>query len=383
VTPYVPYDGIDHAGGAYLQRYLRCAVALGWEVRVIAPASPANLAAIQADIEGIEFDLHPDTPKWARPVNLLATGVPLRTGELWWRSLSERAHSWLAEGDLIDLQWSDSLWSAPTLRRHVPHARLTGLAHDLRSVSVVRALRRSRGRARVEAALARSRVTAAERRALSAVDHLFVFKNEDRAWLRDHGVSTDVRLAPVPLPSTTRIPAPSAAVRRILFTGAMYRPENVEGVLWFAREVWPLVRSRVPDVRWRIAGARPSPDVMALASETVEVTGYMDDLLSAYVGVGCVVVPLRRGAGVKFKTVEAVAGGYPVVTTSIGAEGVRDVVGVDLPLVFDDPMAFAEAVTRVLTFPDVPLRNAAVLRDAATRQLTFEARIHEMLSTVS
>ena len=87
----------------------------------------------------------------------------------------------------------------------------------------------------------------------------------------------------------------------------------------------------------------------------MEVTGYLERLDDAYLDVSCVAVPLRRGAGVKFKAVEAVAAGFPLVTTTVGAEGVGDATGTPPDRVHDDPASFARALADVLLDPEPAL----------------------------
>jgi len=109
----------------------------------------------------------------------------------------------------------------------------------------------------------------------------------------------------------------------ILFVGGFIHPPNADGVQWFVREVWPAVRARLPEVVCSIAGADPPPEIRALASDHIKVLGFVSEeqLAELYRTSRLVVVPLRYGAGVKGKTVEAMAHGVPVVCTSWGIEG--------------------------------------------------------------
>lgn len=133
---------------------------------------------------------------------------------------------------------------------------------------------------------------------------------------------------------TVRYPnkQPSANYRRssetirkhsILFFGQMSRDENVDGVCWFAEKILPRIRSVVPDAHFVIAGANPKAEVMRLASDCVEVTGFVDDPEVLFSAAHIAVAPLRLGAGIKIKVVEYIAAGIPTVATPIGAEGVE------------------------------------------------------------
>jgi glycosyltransferase involved in cell wall biosynthesis len=139
--------------------------------------------------------------------------------------------------------------------------------------------------------------------------------------------------------------------RSVLFTGTMdYRP-NVDAAAWFVGRVWDLVRARVPEARFRVVGRAPTSAVRALADRPgVEVTGEVADVGPFFAEASAYVAPLRIGGGSRLKLLEACAHGVPIVSTSLGAEGIDLVPGRDA-LVADDPAAFAEAVVGLLRDP--------------------------------
>jgi glycosyltransferase involved in cell wall biosynthesis len=138
----------------------------------------------------------------------------------------------------------------------------------------------------------------------------------------------------------------------LLFIGTFTHEPNVDGVLWFTREVWPSVHAAHPGTRLRIVGGNPPPAIQALSGNGIEVTGYVPDTLPFLMESWISVAPLRFGAGMKGKVGEAMAAGLPVVTTSFGAEGFGLVPGVHL-LVADDPVKFAETVSTLITDRDL------------------------------
>jgi len=111
---------------------------------------------------------------------------------------------------------------------------------------------------------------------------------------------------------------------RLLFVGGFNHSPNREGIAWFVKEVLPLVAERVPDVHLDVAGSNPPPDIVDLASQTVRILGRVSDerLLQLYDECAVAVAPLRYGAGVKGKVIEAMALGVPVATTTTGAQGI-------------------------------------------------------------
>lgn len=110
----------------------------------------------------------------------------------------------------------------------------------------------------------------------------------------------------------------------ILYVGGFGHPPNIDAVIWFAKEIFPHILKRLPDIKWYIVGNKPTGEVKALACENIIVKGFASDteLERLYQECRLAVVPLRVGAGVKGKIIEAAYYQIPVVTTDIGAEGI-------------------------------------------------------------
>jgi glycosyltransferase involved in cell wall biosynthesis len=162
----------------------------------------------------------------------------------------------------------------------------------------------------------------------------------------------------------------SADSNDVVFLGGFRHPPNVDAVLWFYAEVWPRISSHRPMSRFVIAGSHPPPEILALQSERVVVTGRIDDLRPAFERARAFVAPLRYGAGVKGKIYTAMSFGTPVVTTSVGAEGIGLRAGEDA-LVADSPEDLAAAVIKV--FADQDLERG--LREAGPRFVAANATV--------
>ena len=109
----------------------------------------------------------------------------------------------------------------------------------------------------------------------------------------------------------------------IMYVGGFGHPPNIDAVLWFGREVFPKILEKYPDIKWYVVGSKVTEEIQAMASDNIIVTGFLsdEDLEALYKKCRMAVVPLRVGAGVKGKVVEAAYYQIPLVTTSIGAEG--------------------------------------------------------------
>ena len=141
---------------------------------------------------------------------------------------------------------------------------------------------------------------------------------------------------------------PSGKKTRIVFVGSMDYHANIDGAIDFARHVWPTVRAKKPELVFTIVGRDPSPAVRDLSSiDGVEVTGTIDDVRPFYREAIAAVVPLNVGGGSRLKILEAMAAGVPVVSTTLGAEGL-DVNDGENILLSDGPGQTAQAINRII-----------------------------------
>jgi O-antigen biosynthesis protein len=141
---------------------------------------------------------------------------------------------------------------------------------------------------------------------------------------------------------------PAPAGRELLFVAGFGHPPNEDAACWLVAEVLPLVRARVPDATLSIVGSNPTLRVQELAGEAVRLMSDVSDetLKACYRQARVAAVPLRCGAGVKLKVVEALKEGVPLVTTPVGAQGLPGVA--DVACVRGDAAGFADAVCALL-----------------------------------
>ena len=148
--------------------------------------------------------------------------------------------------------------------------------------------------------------------------------------------------------------------KTLLSIGTMYWPPNVDSMLYFCADILPKIKQRVPEVHLNIVGAKPTAAVRALADAdpTVTVTGSVPDVRNWAADCGAFIVPLRSGSGMRVKILNAMAMGLPVVSTTVGAEGIDVRDGENIVLA-DGADAFADAVVRVLADVELAQRVAA------------------------
>lgn len=142
-----------------------------------------------------------------------------------------------------------------------------------------------------------------------------------------------------------------AEAAHMVFVGVMDYLPNVDGCAWFVREILPRVRARVPNAKLTIVGSRPTPQVLALASQPgVKVTGFVEDPREWLARASISVAPLRIARGIQNKVLEALAMGLPVVGTTSATQGVEGEAGRDFVLA-DTVEAQVEAIVALLNDP--------------------------------
>lgn len=163
----------------------------------------------------------------------------------------------------------------------------------------------------------------------------------------NNGHATPISVIPIAVDTHQIQPvARQPGSRNILTMGTLYYPPNADGIRWFLQEVFPLIRRKTPDVTITIVGKNPPKDFVRLAEEPtsgVIVTGFVEELDPYFAKSALMVIPVRAGGGMRVRILEAFARAMPVVTTTIGLEGIDARPGKDL-LVGDTPSDFADSV---------------------------------------
>ena len=160
--------------------------------------------------------------------------------------------------------------------------------------------------------------------------------------------------------------------RTVVYFGLLSTVPNIDAVIHFVQEIWPRIAAANPEAHCKIIGGRPPPSLLALAGPRVELTGFVPDLRPHLAAAAAVVVPLRLGGGTRLKIVEAMAMGKAIVSTTLGAEGIEAVPGRDI-LIEDQPVAFADAVNRLLAEPSLAARIGRSARRQAVERYAWSA----------
>lgn len=355
VAPYVPYDGIDHAGGVFLYEYLKI-LATDHKVSLVAPAVEVNRRALPRTDPSLQVILAAIPSVWrsalgralAYPFDVMA-GLTIGAIYLGAVRYDVGAKGLLRDADVVELHWSGCLPLVGWARKYGSHSLVTAVEYDILHQSLTRQSSDApTRRTRVEARLSRRQVKRREPRLLNRCDAAFTFSEKDSKRLKSMGVTIPLFVHDpyIAMPDRWLGPSPEPV---LLFVAAMNRPENISGAHWFLDRIWPIVKERVPRASLIIAGAHPPESIRRRQASSVTITGYIEDLGEKYRSARIAIVPVRSGSGVKFKVLQAMAYGLPVIATTVGAEGIVDRSGAKVfGAVSDDENVWIETVVRLL-----------------------------------
>jgi glycosyltransferase involved in cell wall biosynthesis len=203
---------------------------------------------------------------------------------------------------------------------------------------------------------------------------IFAVSEVDAETIR--ALAPGVPVVPVPIAVDARALAPVDRLTdapEILFVGPQDWPPNAEAVEFFLQAIWPTVRAKVPGARVTVVGrGEGAARARWRHDAAVEFTGWVEDVEPWFRRSRAMVVPLRSGSGMRVKILDALARGVPVVTTTVGVEGIAATDGEHV-LVADAPAAFAAAVVRVLEDRTVAERLSRAGRSLAIRSYDTSA----------
>jgi glycosyltransferase involved in cell wall biosynthesis len=201
-----------------------------------------------------------------------------------------------------------------------------------------------------------------EGRVCREFDAVLAVSGEDKIALEEAaGRSLDATVVPIAIDvDEVKVVQRDAEPRHILHIGTMYWPPNVDAVTWFVQKIYPLIREQRPDAQFDVVGSRPPTELLTFngTGQGINVTGYVEDPTPYQQRAAVMIVPLLAGGGMRVKILNALAEGIPVVSTTLGCEGIKVTPGHDI-LVGDTPEAFAAQVLQVLGDPGLGRQLAA------------------------
>jgi len=214
----------------------------------------------------------------------------------------------------------------------------------------------------------------------SFFDHCVTMSEADRNLLLSANRSLRVEVSPNGVDTIRYRPLPDEDDgAEMLFIGNMGYQPNADAAVYFCHEVLPLIRKDVPHAKLWIVGIDPGPSVRQLGGDGVFVTGGVPDVVTYYKRSKVCVVPLRAGSGTRLKVLEAMALGRPIVSTSLGCEGL-DVVDGEHLLIADDNELIAKKTVELLTCKESRARIAAKAREFVVGLYDWDVIVKKLIN---
>jgi glycosyltransferase involved in cell wall biosynthesis len=181
-------------------------------------------------------------------------------------------------------------------------------------------------------------------------DKVLTLTNQDKKKLLDIFPELDIAVVPHGVDvEDFSFSGPEREERSVVFVGNYLHYPNVDAALCFYREIWPRIKSQIPEIKFYVVGQGPPPEIQSLSQdEAVIVTGRVDDVRPYLKKGRAFICPVRLGGGFRGKILEAMAVGTPVVSTSLGAEGVPAVQRENI-IVADNPEEFTQGILDLMT----------------------------------
>jgi polysaccharide biosynthesis protein PslH len=333
-------------------------------------ADRTGLRAMGIDVRAVPWRVTP-----TRVARGLLKAHSLSAGRFWSADMVKTVRG-AADEKPIDLLQVEYQQMVP-LVLDVPAKQSVLDLHNIESSLVASYAGARRG---IPAALFRTEAAALrrmERRTIGCFDYVVVVSEKERDRLPPGARSVLV----CPNGREPSAVLPEASDPTVAFVATMGWAPNVDAAVWLARDIWPSIRARVPRARLLLVGKDPAPAVLALAGDTIEVTGTVEDVRPYLAQARVLVAPLRAGGGTRLKIMEALDVGRPLVATSVGCEGMEDLIGRGV-VVADTASALAEAIADLLLDPAHAAALGRAGHDAVAADHTWDAALTPLLQAV-
>jgi glycosyltransferase involved in cell wall biosynthesis len=274
-------------------------------------------------------------------------------------------------GQRYEAAFIEQFWCAPYVRQVLPRAQRVILdVYNIESVWHGRLAASESGLLAWSHARFAEPARELERRWLPQFDRVLATSCHDAKLMLAIAPDTKVTVYRNALPLV--VPPPRLDRPEIIFSGNLEYPPNIAAVRFFHREVWPALQSRWPGLKWKILSKNPgSVRELTLRDPTIEFTGFVEDAVAVIAQSRVAIVPLLAGSGTRIKILEAWAAGTPVVSTTLGAEGLECRDREHLVLA-DDAESFTAAVSELLALPVNRERIGAAGRRLYEEEYTWQ-----------
>lgn len=334
ISPFAPYDSVGHAGGKthnfYIKYFQKCGF---FDITLFSFCCKNEVSKIDLDKYGIAYDIDIQDETTVKTLFRIINNVESVFNP--WnkycniflgytrRVLVHKIKEWARKGEkpeIVVLQWTAMIFLHPIIKEMFPECKLVAIEEDVTYLAFERRARYAKSFYWKHVYQYQyKKMKAIELDALTHMDVVVVNNPKDERLLQKEKLFNDriCRVAPFYERSDYRW---RGGTKNIIFYGAMGREENYLSAIWFAENVLPRIDDQ--DVKFIIIGGNPHPSLNKIAEQRVKITGFVEDVREYFENCLCLVAPLVLGAGIKVKILEALDAGIPVMTNTIGIEGI-------------------------------------------------------------
>lgn len=361
ISPYAPYDKVDHAGGKVHNFYVKYFHKSGkFDITLLSLCLKREESLLDLEQYGVKNHIFVMDKSKIKKFERRAKSA--------WSFINpfdkyagicldyERYHiekmlmEYIREGnkpDIVIMQWTFSLAFIEIIRKKFPSCKLIAIEEDVTFLGYERKWKKAESsyqkffwKTRYE------RIKVLELNWLKKVDLIVTNNPKDTALLVENNIPEKKIFTSMPYFDDYSKVIRQVKGRDLLFFGAMSRAENYLSAIWFIDNVMPKIQEL--NTRFLIAGSSPPDILKEKESESVKILGYVEDMTEYFSSCVCLVAPLKLGAGIKIKILEAMSAGIPVLTNEIGIEGIEAVDGKEY-ILCSSSEEYADSIKKLLS----------------------------------
>ncbi len=337
ISPYVPYDKVNHAGGQSENFYVKGLKKAGFDIKVLSFCTSDEIKNIDLNAYNIENDIfllkRDRVSKFIRTFRYNIFDSKYNPFNKYGNLVSnnfisivlKRVKTYKKNGyipDIIVLEWTEAALLTEPIKGVFPDSKILCVEEDVAYLGYKRHVDYEKNNVKKHLwQIKYSNLKKEELKALNAADFVGCLNEKDKKLLCDDGINPAKIFNWVPFFSRYDYINRNISDKcKLLFFGNMAREENYASVIWFIENVLPLLKDL--DFEFNIVGAKPAEILKKYENNKVHVVGFVEDVSPYFEECLCLVAPLVLGAGIKIKVLEALSAGIPVLTNEIGIEGI-------------------------------------------------------------
>lgn len=357
LSPFAPYDGVRHAGGQIENYYLKKLNAQNdVDVLLISFINAEEYDLVVNDLERarVKNIIVKETTNYDNKiVNIIERynrygGIVQKNAWDTLKSCLDKMPSY--KPDTIVIEWTEFVVFIPQIKLIYPNVKIVAIEEDVTFLKYNRSIEKASNVLKKISWMFRYfRLKNSELNALRMSDLVILNNPKDEKLVKGEGINKTWHWTPY-FNNMVNLERGRRITKDIIFYGAMNRAENYDSVIWFIKNVFNEIDDN--DVRFVIVGNKPPKELLELSNDRIIVTGFVDSVAPFFQTSLCCVAPLVMGAGVKIKVLEALSAGIPVLTNSIGIEGIPAQNGKEY-LYCNSTKEYVESINSLITNPQI------------------------------